>query len=66
MAESSFSPLNNKSFEVYNLAETHLACSIFGRSLDMPIRDKETSTNVTLLAWNGVIIKICNFVESYT
>lgn len=64
MGANSFIPLNNKSFEVYNLAATHLACSILGRSLDMPIRDKETSTNVTLLAWNRVVIKICNFVES--
>lgn len=64
MGENSSSPLNTKSFKVYNLAASHLACSIFGRNLDMPIRDRETSTNVTLLAWNGVIIKICNFVES--
>lgn len=50
MGENSFSPLNDKSFEVYNLAATRLACGVFGRSLDMSIRDKETSTNVALLA----------------
>lgn len=38
---SSFIPLDNKSFEVYNLAAAHLASSMFGRSLDVPIRPKK-------------------------
>lgn len=45
---NSFIPLDNKTFEVYNLAAAHLACSLSGRSLDMPIRHKKRTLPMSL------------------
>lgn len=45
---NSFIPLDNKTFEVYNLAAAHLACSLSGRSLDMPIRHKKRTLSMSL------------------